>query len=153
MCSKKLVSFTKYGLDLNLTDEEEKADEEDMLFRRRSAGTSRIFWELRSRKCAYSNDFDADPNDANIKSLMWMLFETALLISGFSLPESVVFADRIYKLMKFGLNVYDEKEAGGLNENNTLTIPMRRSRFRNDANHLVVHRTIKHMRVLIRMKA
>jgi len=59
---------------------------------------------------------DADAGDRTVKDLIWLMFETSLLNSGFSLQEPSTFATRIHKLIKLGLSIEeddDEKEIEG----------------------------------------
>uniref|UniRef100_A0A3Q3CW45 Heat shock protein 90, alpha (cytosolic), class A member 1, tandem duplicate 1 n=1 Tax=Haplochromis burtoni TaxID=8153 RepID=A0A3Q3CW45_HAPBU len=49
---------------------------------------------------------EADKNDKAVKDLVILLFETALLSSGFTLEDPQTHANRIYRMIKLGLGMY-----------------------------------------------
>jgi len=164
---KKLVSATKEGLEMDLTDEEKKKKDEEkasfeplckkmkdilgdkvekVVLSDRLADspcvlvTAEFGWSANmerimkaqalrdtsmtqfmvSKKTLEINPsnsiiselrkkLDVDSTDKTVKDLVWLLYETSLLVSGFSMDQPTTYAGRIHKLIKLGLSIYEDE--------------------------------------------
>ncbi|KAK2197944.1 bifunctional Heat shock protein Hsp90 [Babesia duncani] len=68
-----------------------------------------IVRELRQRA-------ESDKTDKTLKDLVWLLYDTALLTSGFNLDAPAEFGNRIYKMIKLGLSLDDDVAEASLDE-------------------------------------
>merc|ERR1712001_682036 len=54
---------------------------------------------------------DVDKNDKSVKDLVLLLFETALLSSGFTLEDPATHSQRIHRMIKLGLGIDEDDDA------------------------------------------
>ncbi|KAF9984211.1 heat shock protein 90 [Mortierella antarctica] len=132
---KKLVSVTKEGLELE-EDEEEKREREAeiksyeglctqikeilgdkvekvLVSNRISESPCVLSLELNPKHPIIKTlrvKVDVDKNDKTVKDLTLMMYEVALIVSGFSIEKTDTFAGRIYRMIKLGLAIVDEDE-------------------------------------------
>jgi len=62
-------------------------------------------------------------NSESLSDMVWMLYETSVLDSGFSLEQPRNFTERIYRLLQLGLNVEDDDNSENESEKELDEIP------------------------------
>ncbi|KAL1944506.1 hypothetical protein VTO73DRAFT_2936 [Trametes versicolor] len=133
----KLVCVSKEGLELEETDEEKKAREEeatqfeDLCKAVKEALGDKVEKVVVSNRITDSpcvlktlelnphnpvikelkRKVSEDKADKSVRDLTYLLFETALLTSGFSLDDPTSFAKRIHRMIALGLDVDEDEES------------------------------------------
>ncbi|KAF0508951.1 heat shock protein 90 [Gigaspora margarita] len=124
---KKLVCITKEGLEIDEDEEAKKLREEEirkydylciyikeilgdnvvLVSNRISVSPCVLILEINPHHSiikTLKTKVEADKNDKIVKDLIWLLFETSLVHSGFSLEKPSLLASKIFKMIQLGLD-------------------------------------------------
>jgi molecular chaperone HtpG len=73
--------------------------------------------------CQLLKKVNENASDRNLKDLIWLMYETALISSGFNHEDPSSFSNRIHRMIKFALNVEEDETVPAdmpkLEENNS----------------------------------
>ena len=67
------------------------------------------------------NKFNSDKNDITLKNLIYLMYDTSLLASGFTIENPKLFSDRMYNMVKLGLSI-DENVENDENDENDVSL-------------------------------
>ena len=62
------------------------------------------------------NKFNSDKNDVTLKNLVYLMYDTSLLASGFTIENPKLFSDRMYNMIKMGLSIDETEDESNTSE-------------------------------------